>query len=72
MAERDVTGRTGAGNTGSPGIAPGAEANQGIQEDLSERGPVDERMLDIGRSMEQGAVASPANQESSTGMVSRG
>ena len=72
MAERDVTGRTGAGNTGSPGIAPGADAHQGVQEDLSQRGPVDERMLDLGRDREQGEITPPANQESGTGIVSRG
>ena len=76
MAERDVTGKTGAGNTGTPGTEPGVEPgsapNQGVQEDLSGLGPEDPRILDIGRSMEQGEIASPANQESTAGIVSLG
>jgi hypothetical protein len=67
MANHDATGRQGAE---SP--APDSEEQPRVQEDLSALGPVDERMLDIGRSLEKGEIASPANQESSTGIVSRG
>ncbi len=67
MANRDATQRPGAENA-----APDSEAQPRVQEDLTALGPVDERMLDIGKSLEKGEIASPANQESSTGIVSRG
>lgn len=77
MADRDVTGSAGAGKTGaekpgSPGLEPGSAPNQGVQEDLSGLGPEDPRILEIGRSMEQGEIASPANQESTAGIISLG
>jgi hypothetical protein len=72
MAERDVTGKTGEGISRNPEREPGTEAPQREQEDLSGRGPEDPRILEIGRSLEKGEVASPANQESSAGIVSRG
>lgn len=63
MAERDVSAKT---------ESERSEEKPVVQEDLSERGPVDPRMLEIGRAGEHGEIATPANQESTAGIVSRG